>query len=720
MIQSPYDPDDIKARHSLVEEVGKSVALKRSGREMVGLCPFHQEKTASFTVVEDRGFFYCFGCQAHGDVIDFVAQYHNTDFRGACAILDGEKQSTVRPMPRPARPAPAPLQPAPIVADHKAFVAGVPIRAWNPKQEKWASYTPDFVFPYRAVDGDLLGYVLRIDIGADKIILTLRCVEIEGRTEWALVPFDAPRPLYGLQRLELEGPVFLVEGERKADLLAELMGYPVLSWPGGTSGPRYTDFSPLAGRDVVVWSDADEPGEKAAMLASAKVLEAGAASSRLIPWDRDRPKGWDAADAIIEGWERDDVWRLIDDTAIAINLAAKPEPEQPARAGDFDANPFTGELPSPRQWAFGRILLNRTVTALAAPAGTGKTTWALQLGVAFSQHIRFGPFDPIRTGPVWVWNNEDDTDELNRRVLASCTAMNIEPAKLSGKLFLNSGADRALIVAKEDRRTGEIIATPDVARVIEVIAERQIKLLIIDPFAETFEVESENSNDAMKRVARLYRDIAWQTGCCVLLVVHTPKGTNADRSAGDLDAIRGGGAIGGVVRSAWTMFGMTETDAETIGMPAASRHLYVRLDNAKSNMSLQDAEPVWWRKEGIAIGNADNEYPEDVVGALIHQQFASVTAKREEAEAASLDRVSDEIVRVAEMWGWTSLGRAATLDTLAGALNREVTKLGIRATKDLIVGQMGYSHRHGEHLIMLTQEARGSQTIRKIFVQCAE
>jgi len=52
--------------------VGRSVRLTRRGRDLWGCCPFHGETTASFHVVEDKGFYHCFGCGQHGDAVDFV------------------------------------------------------------------------------------------------------------------------------------------------------------------------------------------------------------------------------------------------------------------------------------------------------------------------------------------------------------------------------------------------------------------------------------------------------------------------------------------------------------------------------------------------------------------------------------------------------------------------------------------------------------------------
>lgn len=75
--------DELRERVSLAEIIGRRVKLIRRGREFVGLCPFHNEKTPSFNVVEDKGFFHCFGCGAHGDAIGFLMQTESLSFREA-------------------------------------------------------------------------------------------------------------------------------------------------------------------------------------------------------------------------------------------------------------------------------------------------------------------------------------------------------------------------------------------------------------------------------------------------------------------------------------------------------------------------------------------------------------------------------------------------------------------------------------------------------------
>ena len=79
--------DELRERVSLADTVGRRVRLIKRGREYVGLCPFHKEKTPSFNVVEEKGFYHCFGCGAHGDVIGFVMQTANLTFPEAVEQL---------------------------------------------------------------------------------------------------------------------------------------------------------------------------------------------------------------------------------------------------------------------------------------------------------------------------------------------------------------------------------------------------------------------------------------------------------------------------------------------------------------------------------------------------------------------------------------------------------------------------------------------------------
>lgn len=79
--------EEIRSRNRLEDVVGTYVTLKRSGKSLTGLCPFHNERTPSFSVSPDKQLYYCFGCGASGDVFDFVMEYERLDFMEAAKRL---------------------------------------------------------------------------------------------------------------------------------------------------------------------------------------------------------------------------------------------------------------------------------------------------------------------------------------------------------------------------------------------------------------------------------------------------------------------------------------------------------------------------------------------------------------------------------------------------------------------------------------------------------
>ncbi|MGC3871693.1 DNA primase [Halomonas sp. GXIMD04776] len=79
--------DDLLARVDVVEVVSERVQLKKAGRNYSGLCPFHQEKSPSFTVSQDKQFYHCFGCGAHGTALRFLMEYDNLRFPEAVEQL---------------------------------------------------------------------------------------------------------------------------------------------------------------------------------------------------------------------------------------------------------------------------------------------------------------------------------------------------------------------------------------------------------------------------------------------------------------------------------------------------------------------------------------------------------------------------------------------------------------------------------------------------------
>lgn len=320
------DVDALRASVDLAEVVGRYVRLKPNGREFHGLCPFHDERSPSFTVNPAKGFVHCFGCGAHHDVVGFLMRIANIDFLAACEQLGHREYSPACPVAKVvAKPKLrgvvwVPLLPVPDDAPSLVGEDGWTLGIWNPNRTKFSRMKPARADAYRDATGRLLGYVLRIEFGkSDKITPTVTwCVGPDGTEQWCMRRFPTPRPLYGLDALAAkpDAPVLIVEGEKcRAAGAGAWPGYAVVSWPGGSKGIGYVDWRPLRGRDVVLWPDADTAGREAMLgwLDHSGLLHRGVAqhahavgarSLRMVDTDG-MPKGWDIADALDpegDGW----------------------------------------------------------------------------------------------------------------------------------------------------------------------------------------------------------------------------------------------------------------------------------------------------------------------------------------------------------------------------------------------------------------------------------
>ena len=180
-----------------------------------------------------------------------------------------------------------------------------------------------------------------------------------------------------------------------------------------------------------------------------------------------------------------------------------------------------------------------------------------------------------------------------------------------GKLGLNSGSERPLVIAKA-MKDGAVLRLPDVEAIIERVQAEGIGLLIVDPFVETHEVD-ENNNAQIKAVAALWREVARRGDCAVVIVHHTgkPPAASPDAWAGSLSASRGASSLAGVARIMRTLFAMSQSDADKFGLEAEERRLWVRLDDAKANLSLASGSARWFKRISITIANGEE------VGALV-------------------------------------------------------------------------------------------------------
>jgi putative DNA primase/helicase len=302
------------------------VDLKRAGSEWKACCPFHSEDSPSFSVVPNKNFFYCFGCGASGNPIDFVMLYQNVDFKQAVQMLGAGQGPADAPKRKPrTRPEPKPSE-----WQVQAIAAGMdmPPPAVLPVMvdKQWTDVPVVAAWPYRDAGGNLLAYDLRIEPepGKKQIIpVTWQINTSTGEAKWRQGSLPKPRTLYGAELLA-DNPnhqILVVEGCKTTDAGRRLFaGMPVIvvSWMGGGKAVKFADWSLLAGRKVVVWPDCDsktnqqtgeylpyseQPGMAAALEICEQLPDTCDARIVAVPLPGELVDGWDLADAEAEGWD---------------------------------------------------------------------------------------------------------------------------------------------------------------------------------------------------------------------------------------------------------------------------------------------------------------------------------------------------------------------------------------------------------------------------------
>jgi RecA-family ATPase len=173
----------------------------------------------------------------------------------------------------------------------------------------------------------------------------------------------------------------------------------------------------------------------------------------------------------------------------------------------------------PREWIYGTSLVRAMVTVFGGIGGVGKSSYVMKvlLSIAMGrpllaferdepEHMIFEPH-----GNVWYYSLEDPMDELVRRVNAELLDCGIVPRSIFEKVFLQSGRNAPLIVARVVN--GEVIRM-NIKPIVRFLVENNIVVASIDPFANSFDgADAENSNDFMKVVLDQWRIIAHEANC---------------------------------------------------------------------------------------------------------------------------------------------------------------------------------------------------------------
>lgn len=325
----------------------------------------------------------------------------------------------------------------------------------------------------------------------------------------------------------------------------------------------------------------------------------------------------------------------------ALDSAAWPGPDfapaddGPEKRSQFTAAPFVWRDPATiprRQFLYGFELRRRQVSAVVAPGAAGKTT--LKIGRAICMATgRELLGHRVWDGPhrVWLWNLEDDLEEVEKTVHAFLKLWNIDHSELGDRLYIN-GADSVgasgLKLAAEDSFGGFKLQRPVSEALIEELKRLEIDYLDIDPFVSSHAVD-ENSNQAIDAVAKEWLRIAHEANCAIGLAHHLRKSTASEFTAQDA---RGAGAMINAARSVLVLQRMARETAEEFRIPECDRKRYFSVYDDKNNKAPPAAKAEWYEFVSVGLGNGDDSGPEDSIGALERWQapdaFGGVTARQ--------------------------------------------------------------------------------------------
>jgi hypothetical protein len=300
----------------------------------------------------------------------------------------------------------------------------------------------------------------------------------------------------------------------------------------------------------------------------------------------------------------------------------------------FLATPYVWTEPQnipPREWLYGRRLLRKFITATVAPGGVGKSSLEITEALAMvSGHGLLGISSPNRLR-VWIWNLEDPREETARRIQATAKRYDLKEADVGDRLFVDCGREQPLVIA-ETLRTGTVICQPVIDNLVAQIIERQIDVVIIDPFVSCHQV-AENDNGAMDMVAKQWGRVAELGNCAVELVQHTRKGEQEVTT----ESSRGGKALTDACRTVRVVNRMSKEEGNNVGVD--NPRLYFRTFNDKANLTPPADLSDWFKLESVDLDNgAINGAGGDSVGVVIRWEWpdplAGVTGRDFDKAAA--------------------------------------------------------------------------------------
>ena len=256
-----------------------------------------------------------------------------------------------------------------------------------------------------------------------------------------------------------------------------------------------------------------------------------------------------------------------------------------------------------REWQIPRLLLVGYISLIVGPGGVAKSMLQLIAAVSVATGRDLLGLGSVQRCNALVINNEDDKDELQRRIAAVLVQFEIDPMELEGKLFTISGYMQPVRFAFHFENT--VSRSPVLDQIEALIKEREIGALFVDPFI-SMHTAPENDNNAMDQVVSICKILAGKSGIAINIAHHTRKiGGDSEAHAGDAESGRGASAIKDAARAAVTIARMGRSTAQKLGFSDEERGNYIRMDVGKMNFAAHDSKANWYKIEAVTISNGD-------------------------------------------------------------------------------------------------------------------
>jgi hypothetical protein len=520
---SPQFLDDLRARLPVSEIVGRTIKLKKKGSEFVGLSPFQTEKSPSFTVNDQKGFYHDFSSGKHGDIFSFLMETSGIDFRAAvveCAQVAGIPIPDDAGTPAQRNGAANGKMPHDdIPFDPDAYGAAPPPRA-SSKREITKAYD------YTDGAGALLYQVCRLEWQDDGKFIRGRDGDWYQATEdriqkWANAerqhfPIGVKHGLYRLMELREEAGdatlVYLPEGEKDVETLRE-MGLSATTNSGGARNWRSDHAEQLRGRDVVILLDNDEPGRDRGDII-ARSLHGVARRIRLADFSAvwpDAPKGADVTD-----WVRQREGTVDELEEI---VGRSPEWRPPPFVSQFGGISFEQlDDPGPEHaHVIDGLVTVGDKSVLAGPSQSGKSFLAIDMAMCIATGKPFFGRKIMTPGLV-IYQAGEGGRGIKKRFRAWRQHFNIKKDSRVPLYILQSKVD----IHSHEGDTAKLIAE---IQGIERMYGMSAIALFVDTLQKAQGMADENSGRDMGTVmANVDRIAAAVPGCHVCLVHHMNAG----------------------------------------------------------------------------------------------------------------------------------------------------------------------------------------------------